>query len=209
MQYNAFVSARTIKRMFDLAVAGTAIAVGAPLLAGTALAVWYDVGRPVLFRQKRGGFGGRVFEVIKFRTMRDAIDRNGRALPDEERLTRIGKFLRTSSLDELPQLFNVVMGDMSLVGPRPFIADYLTMYSPFQHRRHEVPPGITGWAQINGRNTIDWDDKIALDVWYVEHWSLALDLQILLRTLVYLVKRRGISADNHATMPRFKGPRAT
>jgi sugar transferase EpsL len=203
--YNSRVDSRSIKRAFDLVVAGGLLTVGAPVIAGTALAVWYDVGRPVLFRQKRGGFGGRVFEVIKFRTMRDATDRNGRALPDEERLTRIGKFLRASSLDELPQLFNVLRGEMSLVGPRPFIADYLRKYSPFQHRRHEVTPGITGWAQINGRNTIDWDAKIKLDVWYVDHWSLALDLEILLRTVAFLIQRRGISAENHATMPLFQG----
>jgi lipopolysaccharide/colanic/teichoic acid biosynthesis glycosyltransferase len=197
--------ARALKRAFDVVVAGTAIVAGAPLLAATAALVRADVGSPVLFRQRRGGLRGSTFEVIKFRTMRDALDAHGRALPDAERLTAIGKFLRASSLDELPQLFNVLRGDMSIVGPRPFIAQYLGLYSAEQARRHDMRPGITGLAQVEGRNALTWREKFALDVWYVDHWSLALDARLLAKTVVALALRRGISAPADATMPVWQG----
>jgi len=199
------VTSRFLKRALDVALSASALAVVAPVIVGAAVVVYRDVGWPVIFRQKRGGLHGTVFEVLKFRTMRAAEDPQGRPLPDSERLTKIGKFLRASSLDELPQLWNVLRGDMSIVGPRPFIADYLPKYSTTQRRRHEVRPGITGWAQINGRNAISWDEKLELDVWYVAHWSLFLDLKILASTVSYLLARRDISADDHATMPLFEG----
>jgi lipopolysaccharide/colanic/teichoic acid biosynthesis glycosyltransferase len=181
------------------------LVVGAPVLEATAALVYADVGRPLLFRQPRVGLGGRVFEVMKFRTMKDAVDRDGRPLPDGERLTAVGRFLRASSLDELPQLINVLRGDMSLVGPRPLLVEYLARYSPQQARRHEVKPGITGMAQVAGRNGLTWPEKFALDVFYVDHQSLRLDLAILARTLVTVVKREGVSAAGQATMPVFQG----
>jgi sugar transferase EpsL len=201
------VAVATAKRLIDIAVALSALTLGAPVIAATALLVGFDVGRPVLFRQDRVGLGGRVFRLFKFRTMTDAVDRDGRLLGDAERLTRIGRFLRASSLDELPQLFNVLRGDMSLVGPRPLLVSYLSRYSPEQARRHEVKPGITGLAQVAGRNTLSWPEKFALDVFYVDHASVALDLQILARTVVSVVKREGISAAGVATMPEFQGER--
>jgi lipopolysaccharide/colanic/teichoic acid biosynthesis glycosyltransferase len=197
-----------VKRAFDVVAAGTAVTLGAPVIAATALAVWIDVGRPILFRQARGGLGNTRFDVLKFRTMRDAVGRDGRPLPDGERLTPIGRFLRAASLDELPQLFNVLRGDMSIVGPRPFIADYLPLYSAEQRRRHAMRPGITGLAQVEGRNAITWPEKFKLDVWYVDHWSFALDFKILLRTVKVIVERRGISSPTDATMPRFRGETA-
>ena len=197
--------ASRLKRVLDVAVAGTALAVGAPVIAGAALLVWIDIGRPVLFRQLRGGLHGQPFEVIKLRTMHDATDRHGRPLPDAERLTKIGRFLRASSLDELPQLWNVLRGEMSLVGPRPFVARYLPRYSPAQARRHAVKPGLTGWAQINGRNAADWETKFQLDIWYIEHWSLALDLRIFARTVIAVLRRHGINSEADATMPEFWG----
>jgi lipopolysaccharide/colanic/teichoic acid biosynthesis glycosyltransferase len=195
------------KRVIDVSVAASALVLGAPVLAATALAVRADVGRPVLFRQRRVGRGGRIFELIKFRTMRDAVDARGRPLPDGERLTRIGRLLRGSSLDELPQLINVLRGEMSLVGPRPLLVEYLPRYSPEQARRHEVQPGITGLAQVAGRNALSWPQKFALDVYYVDHLSLALDLKILARTVAAVVRRDGISAAGQATMPPFQGER--
>jgi lipopolysaccharide/colanic/teichoic acid biosynthesis glycosyltransferase len=196
---------RAVKRAFDIAIAGGMLVLGAPVIATTAAAVWLDVGRPVLFRQARGGLHGTRFDVLKFRTMRDAIGKDGRPLPDGERLTRIGKLLRATSLDELPQLFNVLRGDMSIVGPRPFIADYLELYSPEQARRHQMRPGITGLAQVEGRNAITWPEKFKLDVWYVDHWSFTLDLKILVRTVGAIALQRGISSATDATMPRFRG----
>jgi lipopolysaccharide/colanic/teichoic acid biosynthesis glycosyltransferase len=193
--------------MIDVAVAATVLVVGAPVIAATAALVYVDVGWPLLFRQDRVGLGGRIFELLKFRTMRDAVDRDGRPLPDRERLTRIGRFLRASSLDELPQLINVLRGDMSLVGPRPLLVEYLPRYSREQARRHEVKPGITGLAQVAGRNGLSWPEKFALDVFYVDHGSLALDLRILARTVAAVVKREGISAAGEATMPEFQGER--
>ena len=197
-----------VKRAFDVAVAGTALAAAAPVLGAAALCVRLSMGSPVLFKQKRPGKGGKPFEVLKLRTMSDARDPSGRLLSDQERLTRVGRFIRETSLDELPQLLNVVRGDMSLVGPRPLLMQYLERYSPEQARRHDVLPGITGWAQVNGRNAVAWDERFALDVWYVDHWSLKLDLEILARTLGAVVRRSGISEEGQATMTEFMGPRA-
>lgn len=191
----------------DLAAAAAALVVAAPVMAATAAAVYADVGRPLLFRQVRVGRGGQVFELLKFRTMRHAAAPDGRPLPDGERLTRLGRALRASSLDELPQLINVLRGDMSLVGPRPLLPEYLPRYSAEQARRHEVQPGITGLAQVSGRNALTWPEKFALDVYYVDHRSLALDLQILARTVTAVLARRGISAAGEATMPPFRGER--
>ncbi|TMQ19766.1 MAG: sugar transferase [Deltaproteobacteria bacterium] len=196
-----------MKRLIDVTVAASLLVLGAPVFAATALLVYADVGRPLLFRQRRVGLGGRVFELVKFRTMRSAVDRDGRPLPDAARLTRIGRLIRASSLDELPQLINVLRGDMSLVGPRPLLVEYLSRYSPEQARRHEVQPGITGLAQVAGRNALSWPEKFALDIYYVDHRSLALDLQILARTVAAVVKREGISAAGEATMPPFRGER--
>ena len=165
-----------------------------------------DMGSPVLFRQTRPGVHGKPFQMTKFRTMRDAIDADGRPLPDAKRLTKFGRFLRSSSLDELPELWNVLKGDMSLVGPRPLLMDYLPLYSAEQARRHEVLPGVTGWAQINGRNAISWDEKFSLDVWYVDNRNLWLDLKILWFTIRKVFKREGISSAGEATMSKFEGP---
>jgi lipopolysaccharide/colanic/teichoic acid biosynthesis glycosyltransferase len=179
-----------------------------PLLLVIALLVRVAIGKPVLFRQERPGLGGRPFTLLKFRTMTDATDANGRLLPDEVRLGRFGKWLRASSLDELPEIFNVLVGDMSLVGPRPLLMEYLPLYTAEQMRRHEVRPGITGWAQVNGRNAISWSQKFALDVWYVDHWSMGLDLRILWMTLVRVLRREGISQEGQATVEKFRGDRA-
>ena len=157
------------------------------------------------FLQKRPGKSGKIFTIIKFKTMNNKKDENGNLLPDEERLTKIGKIIRKTSLDEIPQLFNVLKGDMSIIGPRPLLPDYLHLYSPFQNRRHEVKPGITGWAQVNGRNSLEWDKKFELDVWYVEHFSFLLDLKILLRTIQKVVKSEGINANQEITMEPFRG----
>jgi lipopolysaccharide/colanic/teichoic acid biosynthesis glycosyltransferase len=193
------------KRLFDRSAAAAGLVATAPVMAATALAIRAALGSPVLFRQQRPGRGGRIFEVVKFRTMRDAVDATGRPLPDAERLTTFGKFLRSTSLDELPQLINVLRGDLSLVGPRPLLVKYLERYTPEQARRHDVMPGITGWSQINGRNAIDWDQKLALDVWYVDNWSLVLDLQILARTFLHVLRRENIAPAGQATMPEFRG----
>ena len=195
------------KRLIDVVAAATGLVLGAPVMAATAVLVYADVGRPLLFRQDRVGLGGRIFELVKFRTMKQAVDRDGRVLPDAARLTRVGRFLRTTSLDELPQLINVLRGDMSLVGPRPLLVEYLPRYSPEQARRHEVKPGITGLAQVTGRNALSWPEKFALDVFYVDHWSLALDLKILARTVAAVLGQGGISAAGQATMPVFQGER--
>ncbi len=193
------------KRAFDIIVSGVALAALAPVILATAIAVRRALGTPLLFRQLRPGLNGRPFELVKFRTMLEAYDPSGRPLQDSERLTRFGRFLRSSSLDELPQLWNVLRGDMSMVGPRPLLVDYLPLYSPEQARRHEVRPGITGWTQVNGRNALSWDEKFRLDVWYVDNRTFLLDLKILLLTLRQLFKPRGISAAGHETMPMFTG----
>jgi len=174
-------------------------------MAVVAAAVAVTMGRPVIFRQVRAGLHGEPFTIVKFRTMRDPYGSGGRTLTDEERLTRLGSLLRNLSLDELPQLWSVLRGDLSVVGPRPLLAEYLPLYTPEQARRHEVPPGITGWAQVNGRNGISWDERFVLDVWYVDHWSLLLDARILLMTIGKVVRRAGVSGTGVATMVRFVG----
>lgn len=192
------------KRIFDLAAVILTAPLWLPLLAVLALLVRLKLGSPVLFRQKRPGRHEAIFNLIKFRTMTDARDDAGQLLPDAVRLTPFGRWLRSTSLDELPELFNVLWGEMSLVGPRPLLVQYLPRYSPEQRRRHEVLPGLTGWAQINGRNALSWDEKFKLDVWYVENRSLGLDLRILFRTVWQVVARQGISAPGDATMPEFR-----
>lgn len=194
-----------MKRFFDLVLAGLAwLLLGMPLL----FLIWQvrrKLGSPVFFRQTRPGLHGRPFEMVKFRTMTDARGRDGKLLPDAERLTAFGRFLRATSLDELPELWNVIKGDMSLVGPRPLLMEYLPLYSPEQARRHEARPGITGWAQVNGRNALSWEEKFKLDVWYVDHRSLWLDIKILWLTVRKVLVREGISADGEATMSKFTG----
>ena len=194
-----------LKRAFDIVASASALVVLSPVLAITAHKVKKELGSPVLFRQTRPGLHGKPFEMIKFRTMKDAIDSAGNPLPDSERLTDFGKALRNSSLDELPELWNVVRGDMSLVGPRPLLMEYLPLYSKEQARRHNVRPGITGYAQVNGRNAIGWDKKFELDTWYVDNQSLWLDIKILLKTVKKVVIKDGISADGEATMSKFTG----
>lgn len=193
------------KRAFDTVFAAAGLAVLSPVLLLVAAAVRLGMGRPVLFRQVRPGQGGRPFELLKFRTMRNAQDADGRPLPDGERLTPFGKFLRRTSLDELPELWNVLCGDMSLVGPRPLLVDYLPLYSPEQARRHEVRPGITGLVQVSGRNALSWEEKFRLDVAYVDRCSLATDLRILALTAAAVVTGRGVAAEGSETMPRFRG----
>jgi lipopolysaccharide/colanic/teichoic acid biosynthesis glycosyltransferase len=196
---------RCMKRLLDIVVSASMLVLLAPFLILLAALVRSRLGSPVLFRQIRPGRDGRPFMMVKFRTMRDARDAAGNPLPDSERLTPFGGFLRSTSLDELPELFNVLKGDMSLVGPRPLLMEYLPLYSPEQARRHEVRPGVTGWAQVNGRNALSWDEKFALDVWYVDNRSIWLDVKILVLTAYKVLKRSGISAEGEATMPRFTG----
>ena len=194
-----------IKRVFDLVVAVPGLILLSPLLAVTALILWRVEGRPIFFRQVRPGLNSELFALYKFRTMRNQTDRSGEALPDAARLSRLGSILRATSVDELPELLNVVRGEMSLVGPRPLLAKYLPRYSPEQARRHHVLPGITGWAQINGRNALSWEDKFRLDVWYVDHWSFWLDIKILALTLWKVFKRDGINQPGQATAEEFQG----
>lgn len=194
-----------MKRTLDFTAALLALLALSPLFALVALQVRRKLGSPVLFRQIRPGLHGHPFEMLKFRTMRDATDANGNLLSDEERLTTFGQRLRSTSLDELPGLVNVLKGEMSLVGPRPLLMEYLPLYSERQARRHEVRPGLSGWAQVNGRNALDWETKFELDVWYVENQSLWLDLKIIALTVVKVFQRTGISAPGEATMPRFRG----
>lgn len=193
------------KRLFDIIFASTAILIFSPLIVLCGLAIGIALGRPILFQQDRPGLNAKPFKLLKFRTMSNALDSNGNLLSDAERLTRLGRFLRSSSLDELPSLLNVLKGDMSLVGPRPLLMAYLQRYSKEQARRHDVRPGITGWAQINGRNAITWEEKFALDVWYVENRSLWLDVKILFVTAWTVVRRDGISHKGEATMGEFMG----
>jgi lipopolysaccharide/colanic/teichoic acid biosynthesis glycosyltransferase len=194
-----------MKRVFDLLVAAAAVALLAPLMLAIAVAIRLCLGKPVCFVQERPGLHGVPFRIVKFRTMRDAVDAEGRPLPDGERLTRLGTFLRSTSLDELPELWNVLRGDMSLVGPRPLLMEYLPLYSAEEARRHEVKPGITGWAQVNGRNAPSWDEKFRRDIWYVDHASFWLDLKIMALTLWTMIRRDGINHEGHATMPVFMG----
>jgi lipopolysaccharide/colanic/teichoic acid biosynthesis glycosyltransferase len=203
------VGYRIVKRLLDVVGVLIVGVLFAPLMILIAFGIALSMGRPVLFRQPRGGLGGRVFDIFKFRTMRDACGADGHPLPDSERLTRFGNFLRSSSLDELPELWNVLVGDMSFVGPRPFMAEYLPLYTSEQARRHLVRPGLTGWAQINGRNAISWEDRFELDLWYVDNCSLLLDAKIIVLTFVTVLHRRGVSAEGEATMPKFTGPKLT
>lgn len=195
-----------IKRSFDIIVAALALVVFSPLLIVLAIIVSLDVGRPVLFVQRRAGLGGRPFSMYKFRTMHEIHDGDSELSSDERRVTRTGGILRRWSLDELPELINVLRGDMSLVGPRPLLMEYLRLYSPRQARRHEVRPGIAGWAQVNGRNAISWPEKFELDVWYVDNCSIWLDLKILFLTVWRVISGVGVSQPGHVTMPRFSGP---
>ncbi len=192
-----------IKRAIDIAGAAIGLIVFAPVIALVAYAIRVDMGAPVLFWQQRPGLGGKPFTLTKFRTMRDAHGADGQPLPDSERLTPLGRFLRATTLDELPELWIVLRGDLSLVGPRPLLMRYLDRYTPLEARRHEVRPGLTGWAQINGRNAISWPEKFALDVWYVDHWSFPLDMKIIFITILKVLQRHGISAEGEATMPEF------
>lgn len=194
-----------VKRVLDIVGAAIGLLFLSPVLLVVALMIRRQMGAPVLFRQTRPGCDSTPFEMVKFRTMRDAHDTNGNPLPDSERMTPLGRFLRSSSLDELPELWNVLKGDMSLVGPRPLLMEYLPLYSPEQARRHEVRPGVTGWAQVNGSNAISWEEKFALDVWYVDNQSLWLDLKIIWLTIRKVVKREGISAAGEATISKFTG----
>lgn len=193
------------KRVFDLLVSGLALLVLSPILLVLALLVRVFLGSPVLFSQQRPGYKGKPFHIYKFRSMTNARNPDGSLRPDSQRLTGFGRFLRATSLDELPELFNILRGDMSLVGPRPLLMQYLERYSPEQARRHAVLPGLTGWAQVNGRNALTWEEKFRLDVWYVDHWSFWLDIKILFLTVWKVFKREGISQQGHATMEEFMG----
>ncbi|MDQ0121494.1 lipopolysaccharide/colanic/teichoic acid biosynthesis glycosyltransferase [Pseudomonas lini] len=193
------------KRFIDISASLCALVLLAPVMAIVAWNIRKKLGSPVLFRQVRPGRDGKPFEMIKFRTMRDAVDSDGHPLADAERMTPFGGFLRSSSLDELPELWNVLKGDMSLVGPRPLLMEYLPLYSQEQNRRHEVRPGVTGWAQVNGRNALSWDEKFKLDVWYVDNRTFLLDLKILFMTVKKVVVKEGISADDNVTMSKFTG----
>jgi sugar transferase EpsL len=193
------------KRIFDLILTSLGLILLSPFTLLTALSVRIFLGRPILFRQQRPGYKGRPFFIYKFRTMTAASDSTGNLLPDSQRLTRLGRFLRALSLDELPELFNILRGEMSLVGPRPLLMEYLERYSPEQMRRHDAYPGLTGWAQVNGRNTITWQDKFRYDVWYVDNWSFWLDIKIILLTLWKVIKREGISQPGQATTENFMG----
>ena len=194
-----------MKRLFDLISAFIGLLVLMPLIVSIVLIVRLKIGSPIFFKQMRPGLNGEIFNIYKFRTMTNELDRYGSLKPDSDRLTIFGKFLRSTSLDELPGLWCVLKGDMSLVGPRPLLVEYLPLYSKKQSRRHEVRPGITGWAQVNGRNTINWDEKLNLDVWYVDNQSFWLDIKILWLTLKKVIRRDGISQNNHVTMEKFKG----
>lgn len=194
-----------MKRFFDILVSFFALVIFSPILVFLAWKIRKNLGSPVLFRQTRPGLNGTPFEMVKFRTMRDAVDANGNPLPDADRMTVFGNKLRNSSLDELPELWNVLKGDMSLVGPRPLLMQYLPLYNQEQARRHEVRPGVTGWAQINGRNAISWEEKFKYDVWYVDNRTILLDIKILIQTVKTVLIKEGISAKDEVTMPPFKG----
>lgn len=195
------------KRLFDIVLAAAGLIALSPVMLWTALRIRVKEGSPVLFTQMRAGKGGQPFSIVKFRTMAGATDAGGAPLPDAERLTLTGARLRAASLDELPTLWNVLKGDMSFVGPRPLLMEYLPFYSPEQARRHEVRPGVTGWAQVNGRNALDWDERFALDVWYVDNRTFSLDLKILRLTALKVLRREGINASGDVSMPKFRGPK--
>ena len=194
-----------IKRFLDLVLTILLMVILSPVLCLVGVIVYAAMGRPILFVQRRRGFKGCPFMIRKFRTMKIIVKTENRIVPDEQRLTRLGSVLRRWSLDELPELMNVLRGKMSLVGPRPLLMEYLDRYTPEQARRHEIRPGITGWAQVNGRNAVSWEEKFKFDVWYVDHVSFGLDMKILWKTLIQVLKREGISAKGHATMPAFVG----
>ena len=194
-----------MKRLIDIVLSLSALIILLPLMVGIAMLVYWDLGKPVFFRQQRPGLDRRPFSLVKFRTMSDESDEHGGHVADAKRLSRFGQWLRATSLDELPELWNVLTGDMSVVGPRPLLMEYLPLYSPEQNRRHEVRPGITGWAQVNGRNLLSWPEKLALDVWYVDNHTFFLDLKILALTVVRVLGRHGISQDGHATVEPFRG----
>lgn len=196
---------KLLKRLFDIIASALGLIILSPIFLLLVYLIRKNLGSPVFFTQERPGQNGKPFKMIKFRSMRDAIDENGNPLPDDERLTPFGKKLRATSLDELPELWNVLKGEMSLVGPRPLLMHYLPLYNDFQNRRHEMKPGVTGWAQVNGRNAISWDAKFAYDVWYVDHYSFLLDIKILFLTIKKVFIKEGISADGEATMPYFTG----
>lgn len=193
------------KRLFDLTFAILALVIFFPVLFLTAILVRVFIGMPILFKQKRPGYKGNPFFIYKFRTMTNRVGLNGELLPDAERLTPLGLFLRALSLDELPELLNILRGEMSFVGPRPLLMEYLPLYSAEQARRHDVVPGLTGWAQVNGRNAIEWEDKFNYDVWYVDHWSFGLDIKIIFMTIGKVIQREGVSQEGHVTMEYFKG----
>ena len=193
------------KRLFDIIASASGLIILSPVFLILIYLIRKNLGEPVFFTQERPGKDGKPFKMIKFRSMRDAVDKDGNPLPDSERLTPFGKKLRAASLDELPELWNVLKGDMSLVGPRPLLMSYLPLYNDFQFRRHEMRPGVTGWAQVNGRNAISWDEKFAYDIWYIDHFSLWFDMKILFLTIKKVFIKEGISAEGEATMPYFTG----
>ena len=194
-----------VKRLLDIILASLILIVLSPLMLIISILVAIQHGFPILFRQKRPGLNGEIFTIYKFRTMRDLFDEQGNPLPDSQRLTKLGRFLRSTSLDELPELFNIIKGEMSLVGPRPLLIAYLPLYNKKQARRHEVLPGLTGWAQVHGRNVLTWEEKFELDVWYVDHWTLWLDFKIIGKTIIKVLRREGISQPGQATAELFKG----
>ena len=193
------------KRIFDVVIASLLLVVFSPVMVVLALVLWFKYGRPVIFNQPRPGYKGKIFILHKFRSMSNELDRFGNRLSDTQRITPLGRFMRTTSLDELPELFNVLRGEMSLVGPRPLLVEYLPRYSPEQSRRHDVLPGISGWAQVNGRNALTWEQKFELDVWYVDHWSFGLDLKILWMTIWEVLRRRNITPPGQTSMEEFRG----
>lgn len=199
------VAALAIKRAFDIVAAAAGLLLSSPLMILAWVRIRREIGSPILFRHRRVGLNKKEFTLLKFRTMSDARDSFGGLLSDEERLVPVGCWLRRTSIDELPQFWNVFKGDMSLVGPRPLLVQYLPRYNAMQRRRHEAKPGITGWAQVNGRNTLTWEQKLELDIWYVDHWSLLLDMKILWMTIFRVIRHEGIAQDGHATMPEFMG----
>jgi lipopolysaccharide/colanic/teichoic acid biosynthesis glycosyltransferase len=199
------VYTKFFKNVFDIGIAIVALIILLPICALICVAIFFTMGRPIIFLQDRGGKNGTVFKLYKFRTMSNETDEQGKLLTDNKRLTKLGKFLRSASLDELPGILNVLRGELSLVGPRPFIAEYLPLYSDEQKKRHNVKPGITGWAQINGRNNLSWEEKFKLDVWYVDNQSILLDLKILLLTIKKVLTRDGVSSAGHVTSEKFKG----
>ena len=192
-----------LKRLIDIISSLMGLILAGPIMVIVAIIIYFTMGKPVFFKQTRPGLKGKPFVIYKFRTMLDLRDKSGNLLPDEKRLTTIGKFLRSTTLDELPEFWNVLKGDMSLVGPRPLLMEYLNRYTPEQARRHEVKPGITGWAQVNGRNAISWEEKFKLDVWYVDNWSIWLDIKIIVITIWKILKREGINQEGQATMEEF------